>query len=307
MREGGMTMDDATMLALLNSETERHRSFEERNFEANTGPRFPKAKFAPRDVPMPTRFLHCSLFNAAGPQTPRLERVVDFFPVSSGGFLYYEGSELRQEDETVLLYLLGLAEGKVAECPVTVNPRAACVEMGWSKTKKDASPERLQASLNRMVGVTVQYFDKENTLRWKTGLVWQVKYESKASWEVRLPVDMLSAFEKVIFVNRKVRAELPTGFPSWLFGYICANDCKIPFSFSKLKSLSGSSLSNPYEFARIIRRTMEKIAELTECEWRVKSQTLFVFKKIKGSEEAADAPSSEQNLNAKKPTKNTEE
>ncbi len=281
-------MDDATFIAISNGEAERKKCFDERKFEAETETHFPRAKYAPRDVPMPPRFLHCSLFNAAGPQTPRHAHVVDFFPVSSGGFLYYEGPELRQEDETVLLYLLGLAQGKVADWPVTLNPKAACVEMGWSKREKDSNPERLEASLNRMVGATVQYFDKENIPRWKTGLVWQVKYDSSTSWEVRLPVSMLSAFESPIFVNRKARAQLPTGFPSWLFGQICANNCKIPFSFETLRSLSGSSLSNPYELARLIRKTMKKIAELTPYSWQVKNQTLYVFKNTRDSEETVD-------------------
>lgn len=268
---------NAAQLAILNSQDAQPLTIDQQIERASNI--IPLGKYAGRDVPVPNQFCHCAMFNAAGSNTPRQAMMLEFFPVSSGGYFQFEGPELRQDDETVLLHLLWLYTDKSPTAEMTLDPVEMCLAMGWTTRAKDANVERLSECLSRMKRVHLEYYDRDNKKRYETGLVWSIDYNDDNTITVTLSKHILKAYGgNAAYINRKVWAQLPKGLATWLFAHISSNNCKRGFDLLQLKALSGSNISNPREFARKVREAMALIASMTGYEWNVSKGTLNVFK-----------------------------
>lgn len=246
----------------------------------------PRARFG--GTPMPNRFLHCSIFNAANlTSTARDQDRVAYLPLSSGGCIEYSGPELRQDDETVLLHIMHKLAGFAPDCPVTFDPKELCVQMGWTKERKNANTDRLRASLGRMQAVKLTCYDNELNERWSTGLVWKLAINDNGTWTVRMTDELLAAYgAHPAYINMKVRQQLPEGLATWLYGFVSSHNCLLDFKVEDLHQWSGSRLTDGREFKRAVRNAMRQIEALTGYGWAIADNKLAVFKQRNGQQVA---------------------
>lgn len=210
-------------------------------------------------APIPTKMLHCGLFKPANRSEARAADVVEFYSVSSGGYIEYEGPELRQDDESVLLEIMKRMAGSYASVTLEFDPKEFCVAIGWAACARNANTDRLQQSISRMRRAGIRYFDNGGMLRWDTGLIAEATYGDDL-WEVDVSRKVGRAFGNITYINTNTRRQLSEGISTWLFGLICSNDCSRAFEIAQLHEMSGSTLS-PKEFGRAVRKALKAIKE----------------------------------------------
>ncbi len=231
-----------------------------------------------KSLPYPTKFLHSALFGAADKRRPRRTLVNQKLTCSSGGHFVYTGTELRQDDETVLLCLLGTIRGRVAASTIRFQPRDVCREIAWANGPHSVT--RLKASLSRMLGSKIEAFDAEGELYWGTGLVHEFSCLPGAEWEVTLSARLAWALHtKSTYFDMKVRQQLAEGFDTWMYGWVKSNAGGFATTLRKLAQVSGVNYAEPRDFKKRLRQTMNLLTELKVVEaWFIEDEELKYFK-----------------------------
>ena len=257
------TWTDEQAFAVFHAQDEAKATYAERVHTAQNT--YPLPKFKTSRL-LPTQFFHSSLFRVADKRIPREEVTVAFLPLTSGGYIEFVGEELRQDDESVLLELTYRLAGHGRLFDIAFDPVEFVQALGWDDStvvtneKKERalySVHRLKACIERMRGTGLRLFDVEGELRWSTGLVQEAFY--LARWKVQMSGTLLDLLvERATAINVRIRRKLSEGLGTWLYGFICANDCTRAFSLKALLAASGSSASLP-EFGRAVRAALFNI------------------------------------------------
>lgn len=235
------------------------------NFEDNkkaAAMSYPKRLFA-KAAPVPSKMLHNALFGITNHHTARAERVKRVMPLSSGGFLAYEGPEVRQDDGKVFAILGHLTAGYGPLHGATFKPEEFIALLGWSKGKH--SLNRLDASLTRLSTANLTFFNSNDEKEWMTGLVHQVDYKIDGKpgyWHVKLSDKLRSEafehFSQTTHLNISLLAKLPDGVTSWLYSFIASNACDKPMVLEDLHILAGSGATGK-EWGRQVREALDTL------------------------------------------------
>jgi hypothetical protein len=181
--------------------------------------------------------LSCALFGIRrGPRDVAVNANLETF---RGGFISYEGPELRQDDAAVLEGLLHLGRKKLVSDYLSFKPREFCASIGWSgdcsKTVKKLreSIERMQRSLLRVC------IDGNKGGRFH--LVGDFVWEGEEKWGVNLSVTIIRLFEGgTTFLPIAERLQLTDGLQTWLAGFLRAQSDEDSFETKDLLRFSGS-------------------------------------------------------------------
>jgi len=279
----------ARRIAMVNAEFDRKKTPQELEHELRNI--FPRGRYSSSRL-IPTQFLHSALFRYASNKSAREPECVNFFPLTSGGYIESYGEELRQDDESVLLELTYRMAGRGRTAELAFDPLEFVKALGWDSghvVKNDSgerapySVYRLKACIERLRGTSLRLFDKYNELRWSTGLVQEAFY--LGPWKVQMSgtlLDMLVASATAI--NIRIRKLLHEGLETWLYGHLCANDCSRPFRIQTLRNASGSKASLP-EFGRAVRDALNRIKDVEGVlDFTPSRGKVFVCKKSKGGQ-----------------------
>lgn len=233
-----------------------------------------KGKFIPEEPTLPKlspgsyaihNAMNCSaIFGTSyGPERPHLRTV---FKATNGFFVTYSGPELRQDDKAVLLELIhrrrGMYAGKVYFAPSTF-----CAALGWSDTKSNV--KRLRACLERMVESTLKIEqDPSNGTKFNFLQFGYAKDEDEkdARWRVTLTENIVKLFPTGIknasFLNIEKRKLLAAGMQTWLYDYICSNNCQIVMTYASLRESCGRAGDDPKTFVEYVKAALTKLQKL---------------------------------------------
>lgn len=224
---------------------------------------YPRRKFAAA-APIPSKMLHCALFRVADKRVPRAEQVRKTFPLSSGGYLEYKGSELRQDEGNVFAALAHLTAGFGPAKGALFKPADLVKQLGWSKT--DHSTTRLDECLMRLRDASLAFFTSNGEKAWLTGLVLEIEYKVEGKpdyWHVSLSDKLRSEafehFSQTTHLNTNILATLSGGLTSWLYAFIASQACDTAFLLDDLHTLSGSGTKDAKEWGRQVRAALDTL------------------------------------------------
>lgn len=182
---------------------------------------------------------------------------------ATGDTLCLIGSELRQDDQTVLLAIIKEKAGTVLARSGTTSisfvPRAFCRDvLGWPDAS--TSVEKLLGCLRRLKDTYVRITyarGGEGTL----SFVADYDAAKGQEWEVYLSPRLVEVFAKsTTYLNVEQRRGLREGLQTWAFGLINADACTEPFDLGELRELAGADCEQK-KFNQSLRGALEVLQE----------------------------------------------
>ncbi len=196
--------------------------------------------------------------------------------------LTYQGEQLRQDDQRVLIGLIESLGGREVDDCIAVNARDFCEHIGWGRYT--TSVEKLKESLIRLYGASLQ-------IRHRRGMR-MTRFLSHAEildgeMVVNLHRDMLHFFEAgFTYLRIEQYRVLTDGFATWLYGFLKAHTDETCFDLEDVRKASGST-ADTRTFGTMMRQTMEKFVDegfvgafqfkrgkLMNVSWRTVAQAL---------------------------------
>lgn len=181
-----------------------------------------------------------------------------------GHKIEFNGEELRQDNERLLMALLKLRSGMTVDGVQEFVPRTFCREApGWADSRDSVS--KLKASLVRLqtARVRVEYSDGGKGYY---SFVSDVDFRVDA-WNVWLSPRLVTRFDWFpTYLSMTNRLALKDGVVSRLYGFIKADACFAPFSLGDLREVAGSPY-NQKDFNRQIKGALD----LLEAEGLIRS------------------------------------
>jgi hypothetical protein len=203
--------------------------------------------------------VNCSALFGTLRTATRLEYVKKTFDATNGGHITYKGPELRQDDKALLLELIhqrrNMFGGEIEFAPTTL-----CKQMGWADNKE--SVIRLRACLERLCEGTMR-LDKTSTDGAMFHLLSKFRWNEKR-WTVELCEDVTNLFptRHFAFLNIELRHQLVPGVQTWLYDYICSNDCSLVMTYAALRDACGRSDDDAKTFADYVKAALAKLKSL---------------------------------------------
>ena len=196
----------------------------------------------------PKSLLCTPLFGVArsGIRQPRVELNI---PHSSVVELTYQGPELRQSDGLVFMALLHLARDFKPGRRVFFSPQALIESFGHQYGGSER--QQLRQIIMRLRGGSLLGPD------FSVQLVAYFGFPKHGDWSVGLDAKVMQLFEGVqpIWMERRLRTELPPGLATWLLGYVRSQGILNPTSLTLLQQRCGSQ-AKPKNFAASLREAL---------------------------------------------------
>jgi hypothetical protein len=194
--------------------------------------------------------------------------------VLGGGFVEYNGPGLSQRHATVFYRLIHELQGKPATEPLRFNPWEFVTLLGWAHSVH--SVKSLKKCLIAMRGAVfiLESSDSARATGRVVGMVKEFEFEDK-HWTVELDPRAAALFcdeETPSYLNIARHKQLREGLPTWLYGFIRANNCKRPFGLAALREACGSRTKNLGDFGKEVARALSKIQKTGAIEKFVRSK-----------------------------------
>lgn len=174
-----------------------------------------------------------------------------------GTQLRYRGPELRQDDARVLEFLVHAVRRGYATAAISFDALEFVEHIGWDRHKR--SVEKLEDCLDRMQGARLNI--ARGAAFVSVQLVAKVGGEGQQR-TVQLHSEITHLFEgSVTFVPLEERRALSDGIPSWLAGFLYANDDEDLFEIADLHKHSGSG-GKVGKFQENLREAAVKLEKL---------------------------------------------
>lgn len=222
--------------------------------------------------------LKSNLFSAAS--GPRVEYIDEHeLPAHPGYTVKYQGPELRQDDERVLLAMLKLAAGQSVHISLRIAPRPFCRQLGWSEGSDSVA--KLLACVRRLHAARVQVCRDGGA---EDGYSFVSDYKHQRGeltvWLSQRLVDLYRG--SLTYLDVDTRLAVRDGLASWLYGYVRADACAAPIQLPMLLAMSGLWNYEQKEFNRQLRKALDELKELGAVEdWSMSGTTLRVRKPTK--------------------------
>lgn len=161
------------------------------------------------------------------------------------GYLRCIGPRLTQSHQTVFFALVKQRAGQPVENVVEFAPSELLTKMGWSDNKRNIS--RLRELLDDLFEVRLRVWregeaEEESALRIHFLAEFEPSRDNK--WRVSMSERLLPLFfGNKSFVSMATRASLAEGLQTFLYGYVKANSCVLPFSYAELAEAAGTTMS----------------------------------------------------------------
>ena len=175
------------------------------------------------------------------------------------GALRYTGPRLTQSHQTVLFTLANLRAGEVVSNAFDFRPCELLKAMGWSTNTRNIT--RLRCLLDDLkVGNLRIWRDDENeemnALR--VSFISTFKPSDTCPWHVRLSEELMPLFGAgLTHINLPRRSGLKEGLATFLYGFLSAESCSLPFSFEDIREASGSGATDVGDFGKSVKGVLE--------------------------------------------------
>lgn len=182
--------------------------------------------------------------------------------LATNGFtVVFSGTELRQDDKAVLLELVHRRRGLYAG-DVEFAPSTFCRSLGWSDNTD--SKVKLKQCLERLVEATLKIERDANT-GMMFSLIAKFKYDGDR-WLVRMDDDIVKLFptglKNASYLNIESRKLLTAGMQTWLYDYICSNNCQLVLTYATLRAACGRPDDDPKTFVEYVKAALAKLQGL---------------------------------------------
>lgn len=177
------------------------------------------------------------------------------------GSVRYRGPSLSQSHQTLFLTLIHVRAGQPVGNIIEFHPHELLKLMGWSDNSRNT--KRLAQMLEDLFNARLDVWGADEV----EGDAWSVRFfadkktalKAGAKWSVSLSEKVLGLFRSHLSnINIRKRAELREGLATFLYGYVCANDGKVPFTMEALHKASGCE-TRAGAFAAKVRDAMETL------------------------------------------------
>jgi hypothetical protein len=178
------------------------------------------------------------------------------------GCMRYKGTRLTQSHQTVLFTLANLRAGEVVSNAFSFFPSELLLRMGWSDNSRNA--DRLRQMLDDL---------KEGNVRlWKEGQIEHLdslrvnfveKFQPSATdrWYVMLSEYLLPLFagKHPTYLNMPHRARLREGLATFMYAFLSAESCLLPFKFQDIHDAAGADYSDIKDFVKSCKLVLEQL------------------------------------------------
>lgn len=249
------------MFTTTRNKQEQYESHEEASFYAETT----LPKLYSRDFGFSTALLKSAVFRPAiGARQTYTEDAPLTVQCASGDTVQLVGSELRQDDQTVLLAIIKMKQGRTlarsGTSSVKFVPRAFARDvLGWPDA--GSSVEKLMDCVRRLKHTHIRMTyarGGEGTL----SFVADYEAPKGGEWEVYLSPRLVEMFAgQTTYLNVEKRRSLREGLQTWLFGLVNADSCSEPFELASLRALAGAEGTAQKKFNANLRAALEVLLE----------------------------------------------
>lgn len=159
------------------------------------------------------------------------------------GSIRYRGPGLSQSHQTLLLTLVHVRSGQPVGNIVEFYPHELLALMGWSTNSRNT--QRLHEMLDDLFEARIDIWsvneNESDALSVRLFAEKKTPLVNGAKWSLSMSETVLGLFRGHLSqINVRKRAELTEGLATFLYGYFCANDGKVPFKMEVLHQASGS-------------------------------------------------------------------
>ncbi|MGO4813999.1 hypothetical protein AB4156_31190 [Cupriavidus sp. 2MCAB6] len=170
----------------------------------------------------------------------------------------YQGEELRQDDLRTLLALLRHRSGKIIGDVIEFVARPFCRdELGWADSGDSVA--KLQACILRLRRARIRAVFPHAVMH-DFRLVSEASF-NKECWSVWLSEDLMPILTRSLtFMKASERLAMKDGLASWLYGFIKADSCLLPFDLHAMHAAAGSTYAQK-DFNRHVRRHLAAFKE----------------------------------------------
>lgn len=177
--------------------------------------------------------------------------------------LFYTGEELQQDDLRVLLMLIKMREGSLATRVLHFSPREFCIAMG--RADSSSSVQVLRGSLKRLQRARVRLVTLEKEALYS--FVSDVEFE-RGRWSVWLSERVATMLADSTFtcMVKAVRFAAKDGLESWLYSFVKADACFVPFKLADMQEWTGLTGYAGKEFARVLKKELSGLVESGEID-----------------------------------------
>lgn len=179
------------------------------------------------------------------------------------GSVRYRGPVLTQSHQTLLFTLVHVRAGQNVKHIIEFVPSELLKLMGWSDNSRNI--ERVAEMLDDLFEARLDVWGPDETeADALSGRFFADKHTPRTSgekWSVTLSERILGLFPiHLSNINIRKRSELREGLATFLYGYICANDGKVPFKLETLHAASGAE-TRLGAFGGKVKEAMETLKE----------------------------------------------
>ncbi|WP_438393641.1 plasmid replication initiator TrfA [Caballeronia sp. DA-9] len=246
---------------------------------------------------LPNEIFRSALFNARNRSQKREYLKRHEIYVIGEGQVIYTGEELRQDDETVWLQLIQLAQLRPLGDTVQFTARSFLIAIGWPV--KSQSYTRLRDCLTRMQATSLQVIAKRlggrdgddgsdagiamsmiPVFEWcdpRTGTTLK-QYKVQLAQQL---IELYGAKGYFTRVEWKQRLDLPDGLATWLHGYLASHEAPFPIRLETIKAGAGLTTAKQKHLRGLVKVALDELKRVKFLkDWSLGQDDLVKVKRL---------------------------
>lgn len=216
---------------------------------------------------LPNAMARSALFTVGNHRTPRAEYKRSKIVTVAGYEIFYNGTELRQDDEDVFLQVVHFARMHTLGDVVEISGNALLRALGWNSSSK--SYTRLREIIERLKEGTIKISHQSGKRGYAGSMIrkfaWQEEGGSGArtKWKIYLEKEIIELFtdDEYSLLDWEDRTRL--GYMAkWLHSFLYTHKEPYPYKVATLYSLCGSAAVSLDGFRRDLKKALESLVDI---------------------------------------------
>lgn len=219
----------------------------------------------PEHRPIPNDIARSALFNARNKKYPRRYLKSAEIYVIGKAKINYTGEELRQDDETVWMQLIHLANLIPLNRSVEFTPYSFCKSIGWNTSGRDYL--RLREILTRLQATALEIYNGYIEEGGSFSLIKEFRWKDHASnttlnkYQVDLSPLLIKLFatKQFTFLEWQQRLSLPLGIATWLQGYFASHQDNYAIRIETIRQGCGIEIKSSKKLKESILAALKQL------------------------------------------------
>lgn len=216
---------------------------------------------------LPNAMARSALFTCANQRAPRTEFKRQQIASLANYEIYYSGTELRQEDEDVLLQVIHYARLSPLGEMVEITGNQLLSALKWNNSSRDYT--RLRDCIDRLKEGTLKIVQNTGSAGYSGSLIrkfaWQGSEESdkRTKWKIYLEREIIALFadDSYTLLRWEERAALGR-LAKWLHSFYHSHRDPHPIKTETLCGLSGSKSKDLRGYRRELKKALDELVEI---------------------------------------------